>query len=142
MTQARISIDRDTIGIDGLRFTDAALAAFVAQTPPADRAALVERALRIGLMTLANAGVSLSADLVRAEFDRLHERMEATQDKAAQVLATTLRENFADGDGRMPRTLERFLGDDGKLRQITRELFDENQRESALGKLNEILGRY
>ncbi|MCC6619175.1 MAG: hypothetical protein IT341_09095 [Chloroflexi bacterium] len=142
MTQARISIDRDTIGIEGFRFTDAALAAFVGQAPADDRAALVERALRIGLMTLASAGVSLSADLVRAEFERLHERMEATQDKAAQVLATTLRENFADGDGRMPRTLERFLGDDGKLRQITRELFDENQRESALGKLNEILGRY
>lgn len=142
MTQGRINIDRDTIGIDGLRFTDASLAAFVAEAPAADRAALVERALRIGLMTLANAGVSLSADLVKAEFERLHERMEATQAKAAQALATTLRENFADGEGRMPRTLERFLGDDGKLRQITRELFDENQRESALGKLNEILGRY
>jgi hypothetical protein len=79
---------------------------------------------------------------VKAEFERLTDRMEATQKRAAEALAATLRENFADGDGRLPRTLERFLGDDGQLRRITRDLFDENQRESALGKLNEILGKY
>jgi hypothetical protein len=142
MTQARITVTRDTIDIDGLRLTDAALAGFVSETPEADRPALAERALRIGLLTLANAGVSLSADVVKAEFERLTDRMEATQKRAAEALATTLRENFADGDGRLPRTLERFLGDDGQLRRITRDLFDENQRESALGKLNEILGKY
>ena len=142
MTQARITVTRDTIDIDELRLTDAALAAFVSETPEADRPALAERALRIGLLTLANAGVSLSADVVKAEFERLTDRMEATQKRAAEALATTLRENFADGDGRLPRTLERFLGDDGQLRRITRDLFDENQRESALGKLNEILGKY
>ena len=142
MTQARITITRDTIDIEGLRLTDAALAAFVSETPEADRPALAERALRIGLLTLANAGVSLSADVVKAEFERLTDRMEATQKRAAEALASTLRENFADGDGRLPRTLERFLGDDGQLRRITRDLFDENQRESALGKLNEILGKY
>jgi hypothetical protein len=142
MTQARITVTRDTIDIDELRLTDAALAAFVTETPEPDRPALAERALRIGLLTLANAGVSLSADVVKAEFERLTDRMEATQKRAAEALATTLRENFADGDGRLPRTLERFLGDDGQLRRITRDLFDENQRESALGKLNEILGKY
>ncbi len=142
MTQARIAVTRDTIDIEGLRLTDAALAAFVSETPEADRPALAERALRIGLLTLANAGVSLSADVVKAEFERLTDRMEATQKRAAEALANTLRENFADGDGRLPRTLERFLGDDGQLRRITRDLFDENQRESALGKLNEILGKY
>lgn len=142
MTQARIAVHRDTIDIEALQVTDAALAAFVANAPEADRPQLVERALRIGLMTLANAGVSLSADVVKAEFEHLYDRMEQTQVRATEALAATLRENFADGDGRLPRTLERFLGDDGKLRQITRDLFDENQRESALGKLNEILGKY
>jgi len=56
MTQARITVTRDSIDIDGLRLTDASLAAFVAETPEADRGALAERALRIGLLTLANAG--------------------------------------------------------------------------------------
>jgi hypothetical protein len=142
MTQARITVTRDTIDIEELRLTDASLAAFVAETPEADRGALTERALRIGLLTLANAGVSLSADVVKAEFEHLYDRMEQTQLRATEALAATLRENFADVDGRLPRTLERFLGDDGQLRRITRDLFDENQRESALGKLNEILGKY
>jgi hypothetical protein len=142
MTQARITVTGEHIDIGELRLTDAALAAFVAETPEADRAALAERALRIGLLTLANAGVSLSADVVKAEFERLVDRMDETQKRASEALAATLRENFADGDGRLPRTLERFLGDDGQLRRITRDLFDENQRESALGKLNEILGKY
>lgn len=142
MTQARITVTGDHIDIGELRLTDASLAAFVAETPETDRAALTERALRIGLLTLANAGVSLSADVVKAEFERLVDRMDETQKRASEALAMTLRENFADGDGRLPRTLERFLGDDGQLRRITRDLFDENQRESALGKLNEILGKY
>ena len=48
-----------------------------------------------------------------------------------EALAATLREHFADGDGRLPRTLERFLGDNGQLRRLTRDLFDENSRECA-----------
>ena len=89
MTQARITVTRDTIDIEELRLTDAALAAFVSETPEADRPALAERALRIGLLTLANAGVNLSADVVKAEFERLTDRMEATQKRAAEALATT-----------------------------------------------------
>jgi hypothetical protein len=142
MTQARITVSGDHVDIEGLRLTDAALAAFVRETPDTDRGALVERALRIGLLTLANAGVSLSADLVRSEFERLYERMESTQERASEALAKTLRDNFADDDGRLPRTLERFLGDDGKLRKLTHDLFDENSRESAMGRLTELLGKY
>ncbi|MGI8830367.1 MAG: hypothetical protein ACR2I5_11440 [Candidatus Limnocylindria bacterium] len=67
----------------------------------------MERALRIGLLTLCNAGVSMSADVVKAEFERLYERMEATQESAAKTLASTLREHFGDGDGRLPKTRAR-----------------------------------
>jgi DNA-binding transcriptional LysR family regulator len=75
MTQARINISGDVIGIEGLTLTDGALAAFVRETPGAEREQLVERALRIGLLTLSNAGVSMSADVVKAEFERLYERI-------------------------------------------------------------------
>ena len=92
---------------------------------------LVERALRIGLLTLSNAGVSISADVVKAEFERLYERMEATQERASEALAVTLRDNFADGDGRLPRTLQRFLGSDGELRRMTHDLFDEKEPSRA-----------
>lgn len=121
---------------------DPQLARFVEQAPIAERGGLAERALRIGLLTLCNQGVSLSADVVRSEFERLTERMEGTHRRAAEALAATLREHFADDSGRMPRTLERFLGDSGSLRRMTADLFDENRRESAMGRLNELLGKY
>ncbi len=142
MTTPRITVTSDTIGLDSLTLTDASLAAFVRDTPEPDRVGLVERALRIGLLTLCNAGVSMSADVVKAEFERLLERIQTSQERAAEALAATLRDNFGDTDGRLPQTLERFLGDDGKLRRLTHDLFDENRRESAIGRLNELLGRY
>jgi hypothetical protein len=53
-----------------------------------------------------------------------------------------LRANFADGDGRLPRTLERFLGDRGQLRGFVNELFDETKRDSAIGRMKSLLGTY
>ena len=53
-----------------------------------------------------------------------------------------LRQNFADGDGRLPRTLERFLGDRGALRSFVNELFDETKRDSAIGRMQTLLGTY
>jgi hypothetical protein len=53
-----------------------------------------------------------------------------------------LRQNFADGEGRLPRTLERFLGDKGQLRNFVDELFDEAKRDSAIGRMKVLLGSY
>ena len=55
---------------------------------------------------------------------------------------TSLRQNFADGDGRLPRTLEKFLGDRGALRTFVDELFDESKRDSAIGRMKALLGTY
>ena len=141
-SSAKVDVVGDRILINTLELVDPQLARFVEQTPDTDRAGLAERALRIGLLTLCNQGVSLSADVVRSEFERLTERMEGTHRRASEALAATLREHFADDSGRLPRTLERFLGDSGSLRRMTADLFDENRRESAMGRLNELLGKY
>jgi hypothetical protein len=137
-----VSVTPQRIVVEHLTLDDPQLADFVERTAECDRATTVERALRIGLLTLCNAGVSMSADVVKAEFERLYDRIEARETKAAETLAATLRDHFADGDGRLPQTLERFLGDQGSLRRLTHDLFDETKRESALGRLNELLGRY
>ena len=63
-------------------------------------------------------------------------------EKAAQTLEQTLRTNFAAGDGRLPRTLEKFLGDRGALRTMVDELFDETKRDSAIGRIGRMLERY
>lgn len=141
-SSTQVDVVGDHIVIRTLELAEPQLASFVEHTPETERAGLVERALRIGLLTLCNQGVSLSADVVRSEFERLTERMEGTHRRAAEALAATLREHFADDSGRLPRTLERFLGDSGSLRRMTVDLFDENRRESAMGRLNELLGRY
>jgi hypothetical protein len=141
-SSTQVTVNGDRIAIRDLELADGQLARFVEQTPEMERAGLAERALRIGLLTLCNQGVSLSADVVRSEFERLSERMETTHQRAAHALAATLREHFADESGRLPRTLERFLGDSGSLRRMTADLFDENRRESAMGRLNELLGKY
>src|SRR5688500_8486027 len=141
MTQARITVSGDTIGLEGISLTDASLARFVGENPEDERPQLVERALRIGLLTLCNAGVSMSADVVKAEFERLYERMEATQENAAKTLATILLEYCGDGDGRLSMSLERFFGDGGQLRRLPHVLFDEMKRDSALGRLNELMGK-
>jgi hypothetical protein len=138
----RVRVEGDRIVIERLVVRDPALTAFVTSRPVADRPDLVERAVRIGLLALQDAGVTVNVDVVRAEFEKLVRQAESVNDKAAQALELTLRTNFADGDGRLPRTLEKFLGDRGALRGMVEELFDETKRDSAIGRIGRMLERY
>src|SRR5262245_13841432 len=137
-----VRLEGDRIVIERLALADPSLAAFLGERPAGDRGPLVERALRIGLLALQDTGVTVNVDAVRNEFDRMMRQAEQVNDKAAQTLELTLRQNFADGDGRLPRTLERFLGDRGALRSMVDELFDETKRDSAIGRIGGMLERY
>ena len=137
-----VLVSGERIVVERLVLADPALAAFVAQRPAEARAELVERALRIGLLAVQDAGTSLDVDVVRREFKAMLERTEAVQQRAAETLDGVLRQNFADGDGRLPRTLERFLGNRGELNRFVAELFDEGRRDSAIGRLRVLLGTY
>jgi len=122
--------------------TDAALAAWLGAQPLDDHVILVERAVRIGLTALQSVGVTLNVDAVRSEFERFAEQNASANEKAAAALEQVLRSNFADGDGRLPRTLETFLGDRGKLRSMVEELFDPTRRDSAIGRISKMLDTY
>ncbi|MFN8519826.1 MAG: hypothetical protein U0667_10660 [Chloroflexota bacterium] len=137
-----IVVQGDRLVIEDLVIVDPSMAAFFAERPADDRAAILERALRIGVTALQDAGVSMDVDVVRREFEALMRRTQAVNEKAASALDEVLRQNFADGDGRLPRTLERFLGDRGQLRAFVAELFDEGKRDSALGRMRTMLGSY
>jgi hypothetical protein len=139
---ARIRVDGERIIVERLVVRDPALASFLRERPADGRADLVERALRIGLLALQDAGVTVNVDVVRAEFEKLVRSAESVNEKAAQALEQTLRTNFADVDGRLPRTLEKFLGDRGALRSMVEELFDESKRDSAIGRIGRMLERY
>jgi hypothetical protein len=139
---AVVRLDGERIVVERLVLADAGLAAFVGERPPDDRPALVERALRIGLVALQDAGVTVNVDAVRREFDGLLARTAQANERAALALDQLLRQNFADGDGRLPRTLEAFLGDRGRLQSFVTDLFDESKRDSAIGRMRELLGSY
>jgi len=137
-----VRLEGDRIVLDGLSISDPALAAFLGERQAAEREAIAERALRIGLLALQDVGVTVNVDAVRTEFERMMRQAEQVNERAATALEQTLRANFADGDGRLPRTLERFLGDRGALRSMVDELFDEKKRDSAIGRIGTMLERY
>src|SRR6185503_19755600 len=140
--QSGVRVSGDRIEVDRLALADGPLAAWLAAQPLDDQGILVERALRIGLTALQSVGVTLNVDAVRAEFERFADLSRVTNEKAAQTLEQVLRANFADGDGRLPRTLEAFLGDRGKLRSMVEELFDPKRQDSAVGRIGSMLGTY
>lgn len=137
-----VRVEGESVVVERLRVTDRALADFVAQRAEDERGDLVERALRIGLLALQDAGTSLDVDFVRREFDELLQRNATMNERVADTLDQVLRQNFGDQDGRLPRTLERFLGDRGQLSRFVTDLFDENKRDSAIGRMRALLGTY
>jgi hypothetical protein len=137
-----VRVAGDRIEIDRLSLAVGPLAAWLAGQPADDQGILVERALRIGLTALQSVGVTLNVDAVRAEFERFADQSRASNEKAAQALEQVLRSNFGDGEGRLPRTLEAFLGDRGKLRSMVDELFDPSRRDSAIGRISTMLESY
>jgi hypothetical protein len=140
--ESRVIVSGDRITLEHLSLVDGALARFVADSAEIERPDLVLGALRIGLTVLSNANATLNVDMVRSEFERMTERLEHTNARATEALEQILRTNFADGEGRLPRTLEAFLGDSGTLRRFTAELFDPKHREGAVGRLTDLLGQY
>jgi hypothetical protein len=137
-----IRVEGDRLLVDRLTIADAGIAAFVGERAPEERPLLIERALRIGLTALQEAGVSVNVDHIRREFETLVAQTQAANDRAARTVEDVLRQNFADGDGKLPRTLEKFLGDRGQLRTFVGDLFDESKRDSAIGRMKTLLGTY
>jgi hypothetical protein len=140
--RALVDVEGDRLILEHVVVVDDALASFVGERAPEERLALVERGLRIGLLALQDAGVTVNVDVVRREFEGFLKQAETANERAASALDQVLRQNFGDGDGRLPRTLERFLGDRGSLRAFVNELFDETKRDSAIGRMKMLLGTY
>src|SRR3984893_10775733 len=137
-----VRVEGDHIAVTGLSLHDAELAAYVGDHPEVDRPAVVERGLKVGLIALRNAGVTLNVDFVAREFERLMHRTDDSHDRAAAALDVALRETFAAKDGKLPRTLDQFLGETGTLRRLVDDLFDEERRDSAIGRMRTLLAGY
>ena len=137
-----VRIEAGRILVDRLTLVDPALAAWLEAQAAEEHGGILERALRIGLTALQGVGITMNLDAVRSEFDRFAEQSRVGSERAAEALEQVLRANFADGDGRLPRTLETFLGDRGKLQSMVSELFDPKRRDSAIGRISSMLDTY
>ncbi len=137
-----VVLDGDRLCIQSLSVVDADAVAFVERTPEPDRPRLVADGVRVGLLAMRNVGATVSVDFVEREFEQLLARLNTANEEAGVALEKTLRDNFGDEGGRLPRVLEEFLGDRGKLRLFVAELFDENRRDSAMGRFRDLLGKY
>ena len=140
--RGEVEIRDDCLIVSRLRLCDADLTHFVAEAEAGQRPALVERALRVGLIALRNASVTVNVDYVQKEFARLLDDVEQAHRRAEDALDQSLRETFADEGGRLPQTLERFLGQRGSLPRLIDELFDEERRDSAIGRIRTLLAGY
>ncbi len=141
-TTGSVRVDGERIIVERLVLADPALAASLAERDPVERPAVVLRALRIGLLALHDASTAMDVDVVRREFEKLITQTTAVNESAARAVEDLLRANFADGDGRLPRTLEKFLGNRGELQRFVTDLFDETKRDSAIGRIGGLLGQY
>ena len=140
--QTAVSLTADRLVVEHLELGDPDLVRFISERPEEDRPELVERALRIGLLAVRDAGLTVNVDVIEKEFGRLGAQVDERNERAGQALAQALRDTFSEDGGKLPRTLEHFLGDQGALRKLVADLFDESRRDSAIGRLNDLLGRY
>jgi riboflavin synthase alpha subunit len=93
-----VRVEGGHIAVTGLSLDDAELAAYVGDQPEVDRPAVVERGLKVGLIALRNAGVTVNVDFVAREFERLMHRTDESHDRAAAALGVALRESFGSKD--------------------------------------------
>ena len=135
-----IEVSPDRIKIKG-EIIDSSLAAYLSGTAPDERSGVFATIVRMGHVALASSRIEIDVDHVRREFDRFRGDMARQSELAAETLATTLRTFFSE-DGQVPVTLEQFLGDNGRMRRLVDELFDEGRRDSAIGRFQRILGEF
>src|SRR5207247_9623294 len=84
-----IRVDRDRIVLERLVVHDPGLAAFVAERPEAERPGLLDRAIKIGLVALQDARVTINVDAVRREVAGVLRRIGAANETPARALDHT-----------------------------------------------------
>ena len=97
--------------------------------------ALLDRALRVGVLALGNADVSVNVDYVDKEFQRLAARLDTFLEYRVRELNETFEEVFSEDHGRLGQALQDYLGDGGELSA----LFDPDRRDSAIGRMRELM---
>ena len=137
---ATIKVMGDRIHIADLDLIDHDAARFVERAGP-ESGELLRRALKIGLTALEQTKVSLDIEFVRREFERLVAKNEEVNRRAEEEVRTILTASLGT-DGQLPKTLDAYLGAEGRLTNLTTDLFDERLTTSAIAKFQHLLAKY
>ena len=140
--QPTVGVVGDQLTVNDLLIVDRNLAEFVRSRPQSDWPQLVSDAFKVGLLALTHAGVTVNVDYVQKEFERLTGEVRLMNQQAATALVSALRENFGDGGGRLPRTMEAYLGSGGRMAQILTKAADPASRSSLVGQMQLLLGSH
>lgn len=131
--QSSISIQDDRIVIENAEITDSEVVEYFSDLDPEERGDALDRALRVGVVTLGLAETSEQEEYVERRFEELRRDFETEIER----LEEQVEEKFGD-DGHVPQTLEAHLGDDGTLREHIEQAFGEDG--AFVERLDEELG--
>ena len=120
-TQPSISIEDDRIVIENAEITDSEVQNYFSQYDEEKYDDALDRALRIGVVTLELAQTSEQEEYVERRFEEMRHSFESEIER----IEDQVEEKFGD-DGEVPQTLENHLGADGKLRGHIDEAFGED----------------
>ena len=99
---------------------------------------LLQRALKVGVLALRSAHVSVGVDVVQREFERLTARLDTSLDARIRELNADLQAVFDPNRGAMSVTLKRYLDQGGTLA----DFFDLNRRDSATSRFRDLLSEH
>ncbi len=133
----KINVGKDTIQISEIEIRDQEIVNILSETEESKREELILKAFKVGLIALKNASTAGNVDYVEKEFSKFKAHVENTLENVKKDLDDKISGVFEE-DGIFPQVLKEYLGEGGKLN----DLFDENKRDSAMGKLSDILKRH
>ncbi|MBW3577200.1 MAG: hypothetical protein KY462_05580 [Actinobacteria bacterium] len=110
----------------------------LAEDAGGDLADVLEAALKVGVVALSTAGVSVNVDVVDKEFQRLARQLQDVLEERVRQLHEALDAAFSEDGGALRTALERYLGQDGAVA----ELFDPNRRDSAVSRIRDLLAEH
>jgi hypothetical protein len=134
-TAGSIEVDSDTdeVTIHEVTIRDAELTSYLADHGPDERREIVDRAFRVGLMTLQLADTSKDLEYVKREFETMQTALENELTDVREDL-----DNRFGNEGDLPELLDDYFGEDGELREALTDAFGEDGE--LTDRLDEQLG--
>jgi hypothetical protein len=133
VSSVEVDPDADEVTIHEMTVHDAELVSYLADYDQDKQREIVDRAFRVGLMTLQLADTSKDLEYVKREF----ESMQTALEEELTDVRDDLDDRFGE-EGELPELLDDYFGEDGELREALTDAFGEDGE--LTNRLDEQLG--